>query len=618
MSQLIGVERRYMLVHQLVDAKAHETPHAIAIQDGNRQVTYGELHEQAEVAARELQLLGVRPGAPVGLFVQRSADLAIGALAILKAGACYVPIDPHDPAFRVQMALENSGCKAVLTQEGVIEKLPAGAWQTIVLNKDLPTGNTQAEISGTRSTRPEDLAYVIFTSGSTGTPKGVQITHANLLNLIHWHIGTFGVSSSDRATMQASPGFDAAVWELWPYLVSGATVHVVEDSLRADSEALRDWMVAAGITISFVPTPVAESMIALEWPAETKLRFLLTGADVLHRFPPAGLPFTFVNNYGPTECTVVTTSGTVLPENNPTALPSIGRPIANVQVYVVDEKLQPVPAGVAGELLIGGACVGRGYLSLPPLTEERFIPDCFSGIHGSRLYRTGDLVRIEPDGQLAFLGRLDQQIKIRGFRIEPAEIEAVMQRHPAIQSSLVVARQTDTGDTALVGYVVMKPDCSASAGDLRFFLSAHLPDHMVPGAFVSVSDFPVTNNGKVDRALLPAPSPENVLPEDGFEAPQSEIESSLADLLVRMLGVPRIGRNDNFFRLGGHSLLGAQLIANIQKTFDVELSLRSLFDHPTVSGIASQITELIHAKLNAMSEDEARKILQSLPGEIAV
>lgn len=606
-----------MFVHELLEAKAASTPHAVAIQDEQRQVTYRELDQQATRLSECLHRRGVQLGGRVGLFIPRSADLAIAALGVLKAGAAFVPVDPSDPPHRVQMALDDSDCKLVIVQTGVLDRLPAGKREILVFDETDSGRPSGSENTASREIQGDDLAYVIFTSGSTGRPKGVQITHANLLNLIHWHIRAFNVTSSDQATMQASPGFDAAVWELWPYLVAGATVHIVEDALRADSKSLRDWMITKGITITFVPTAIAESMIALEWPPEARLRYLLTGADVLHRFPRPGLPFTLVNNYGPTECTVVTTSGSISPAASNTSLPSIGRPIDNVQVYVVDEQLQSVPPGVAGELLIGGAGVGRGYINLPELSEEKF-PDCFNGIERARLYRTGDLVRMEPDGQITFLGRLDEQIKIRGYRIEPGEIEAVLQRYPAIQSSVVLQRTTESGESSLVAYVVIKPDLSLSASDLRSFLSTYLPDHMIPGTFVSVAEIRLTTNGKTDRSSLPVPSAENILPEDHFEAPESEIESWLTNFLVKMLGVPRISRTDNFFRLGGHSLLGAQLIATIEQTFDVELSLRSLFDHPTVSGIASEITREIHAKVNAMSDDEARAILGSFPGEIAV
>jgi amino acid adenylation domain-containing protein len=607
-----------MFVHELVEAKAASTPHAIAIQDQQRQITYRELDQQATRLSECLHRRAVQLGGRVGLFIPRSADLAIAALGVLKAGAAYVPVDPSDPPRRVQMALEDSDCKLVIVQSGVLDRLPAGNREILVLDESDSACAGVTENTTTREIQPDDLAYVIFTSGSTGRPKGVQITHANLLNLIQWHIRAFKVTSGDHATMQASPGFDAAVWEMWPYLVAGATVHIVEDALRADSKSLRDWMIAKGITITFLPTAIAESMIALEWPAEARLRYLLTGADVLHRFPEPGLPFTLVNNYGPTECTVVTTSGTVSPAASTTSLPAIGRPIDNVQVYVVDEQLQPVPPGVAGELVIGGAGVGRGYINLPQLSEEKFPPDYFNGTPGARLYRTGDLARMEPDGHIMFLGRLDEQIKIRGYRIEPGEIEAVLQRYSAVQSSVVLQRTTESGQSSLVAYVVIKRDLSATASELRSFLSTYLPDHMIPGTFVSVAEIRLTTNGKTDRSCLPVPSAENILPEDHFEAPESEIESWLTNFLVKMLGVPRISRTDNFFRLGGHSLLGAQLIATIEQTFDVELSLRSLFDHPTVSGIASEITRKIHAKINAMSDDEARAILGSFPGEITV
>jgi len=605
-----------MLVHELVEAMAKANPHAIALQDKQKQVTYGELLRRADLLADRLQRSHFQSDAPIALFLHRSCDLAIGALGILKAGAAYLPLDPADPANRVSMALEDSDCKLVVTQKCLTDRLPAGDWQTIILDED------DARIAARSEIRAPDqangLAYVIFTSGSTGRPKGVQITHANLLNLIEWHLRAFEVTPSDQTTMQASPGFDAAVWELWPSLVAGATVHVVDDSLRADPKSLRDWMVATGITISFLPTATAESMIALEWPAETKLRYLLTGADVLRRAPSPGLPFTLVNNYGPTECTVVATSGSVPHDPATTGLPAIGRPIENVQAYVVNDRLQPVPAGVVGELLIGGVGVGRGYMNLPELTEQKFLPDRFGGVDGARLYRTGDLVRMETDGQIHFLGRVDQQLKIRGFRIEPGEIEAVMQQHPAVHSSIAAARSLDSGEANLIAYVVLKPNVSGTAGDLRSFLAEYLPDHMVPSMFVKIAELPITNNGKIDRSSLPAPTAENILSEGQFESPQAGIESRLASFLVRMLGVSQIGRNDNFFRLGGHSLLGAQLIAKIQQTFDVELSLRSLFDNPTVAGLASEVTKAIYAKLDAMSEDDARTTLASLSGEITI
>jgi amino acid adenylation domain-containing protein len=346
--------------------------------------------------------------------MERSLDLAVGALAILKAGGAYVPLDPSYPANRLAAFLGDSGASLLVTQPDVAKNLPAGRWRAIFLDADGLVAVDRPSTCPVTETKPGNLAYIIFTSGSTGRPKGVQITHASLLNLVSWHLNAFKVVRGDHATLQSSPGFDAAVWELWPYLAAGATVHVVDEAVRIIPERLRDWIVRNGITISFLPTVLAEHMLDLSWPAETALRVLLTGADTLRRYPRADLPFALVNNYGPTECTVVATSGTIYPAESPEGLPSIGRPIENTQVYIVDEQLKPVPAGTAGELLIGGAGVARGYRGLPELTSQRFVPDPFSNDREACLYRTGDLGHFLPDGRIAFMGRIDEQIKIRG------------------------------------------------------------------------------------------------------------------------------------------------------------------------------------------------------------
>lgn len=608
-----------MCISDLIRVRATARPDAVAVTQGAKHLTYRELDDRADQLASRLRASGARSEVPVALCMQRSMELVVGALGILRAGTAYVPLDPTFPASRLAMLLEDSAVPLVVTQPEIAEQLPAGKWRTIVLDENglsnaLLSGST---CSGATDAKPDNLAYIIFTSGSTGRPKGVQITHANLLNLIGWHNHAFNVTHSDKATIHASPGFDAAVWELWPYLAAGASVHVVEDTIRTSPERLRDWMVATGITISFLPTALAESMIGLSWPAETSLRFLLTGADTLRHCPPAGLPFAFVNNYGPTECTVVATSGTVPCGAQSEMLPTIGRPIENVQAYIVDEALNRVPGGTAGELVVGGAGVGRGYLNLPELTSQQFVPDRFSGVEGARLYRTGDLARILPDGQIAFLGRKDEQIKIRGYRIEPAEITAVLGRHPAIRSGFATAAE-GSGEKRLLAYIVLAPDARLSAIELREFLGHHLPDYMVPSAFVKITHLPITTNGKVDRAALPKPTPENTLEDHPFENPQSEVETWLANFLSSLLRVSRVSRDDNFFNLGGHSLMGAQLIAKVQQTFDVELTLRGLFDHPTVRDISSEIENLIQAKLNVLSDDEAQRILESSPSGLRI
>ena len=527
-----------------------------------------------------------------------------------------MPLDPSYPPTRIAMLLDDCTAPVVLTHSSVAEKLPAGKYQTVVLDGEEEIAEAGVEVpddAAAQQITPENTAYVIFTSGSTGRPKGVQITHANLLNLVKWHQCAFHITAADRATLQASPGFDAAVWEMWPYLAAGASVHVVDESLRPAPERLRDWIIEKGITITFLPTAVAEAMVALSWPAKSALRVLLTGADTLRRYPPPNLPFVLVNNYGPTECTVVATFGEIRSNGESDGAPSIGRAIDNVEIHIVDEQLNPVAKGAAGELLIGGAGVGRGYLNRPELTAQKFISDPFSQSPGARLYRTGDLARVRSDGQIEFLGRTDEQIKIRGYRIEPGEIMAALNRHPAIRTSYVIAYANGAGESNLAAYVVAAQG-RPSATELRAFLGEHLPDYMVPSTFVAVPELPMTAHGKVDRAALPKPAAENQLDDEHFEAAQSEVEQWLASFLTGLLKVDRVGRDDNFFNLGGHSLMGAQLIAKVQQRFGVELSLRGLFDHPTIAEISCEIERLIYAKLQTMSEEEAERLLESSPG----
>jgi amino acid adenylation domain-containing protein len=598
-------------VQDLVREHANVTPGAIALISDANKLTYGQLETRANRLADFLCSSGVRTEIPVAICMHRSIELAVAALGILKAGGAYVPVDPTYPTNRISMLLEDSGAPLVVTERCVASSLPKGAWKSVILDQYGPGTAGDFRVAPAVNTKPDDLAYIIFTSGSTGRPKGVQVTHASLLNLISWHRRAFDVTASDRATLHASPGFDASVWELWPYLATGASVHVVDEAHRTAPEALRDWMVAQEITISFLPTALAERMIDLPWPSETSLRVLLTGADTLRRHPPKHLPFDLVNNYGPTECTVVTTSGTVQPDDGMSDAPSIGRAIDGVKVHIVDEQMQPVPAGTSGEMLIGGAGVGRGYLNAPELTAERFLPDPFGDDPDARLYKTGDLGRYLQDGQIAFLGRIDEQVKIMGYRIEPQEIVTVLNRYPAIKDSFVTAYTDQSGNRRLVAYVVPATSERAKSGDLRNFLSNYLPDYMLPSTFVVVPELPRSAHGKLVRSALPEPSASNILDDDSFEAPQSPIEQHLAGFLSALLKMDHVGREDNFFILGGHSLMGAQLIAKIQESFGVELSLRTLFEEPTVRGMSAEIERLIYAKVSAMSEGEAQRILAS-------
>jgi acyl-CoA synthetase (AMP-forming)/AMP-acid ligase II/acyl carrier protein len=360
--------------------------------------------------------------------------------------------------------------------------------------------------------------------------------------------------------------------------------------------------VANRITITFLPTAIAESMLALPWPRTAALRILLTGADTLHRRPAPDMPFVLVNNYGPTECTVVATSGPVTAETSD-ALPSIGRAIDNTEIHILDEKMRQVRKGDAGEIYIAGAGVARGYRNNPALTAERFVQDPFDASGNGRLYRTGDLARFLPDGDIEFLGRVDEQIKIRGFRVEPGEIVSALNSYPGIRASAVAMTRGENGDRRLAAYVVLAPDAQVTVSNLRQALSKRLPEYMVPSLFKKLPTVPLTANGKVDYSSLPVLTETNTMPESEFVAPHTLVEQRLAAILAPLLHVERVSAKDNFFLLGGHSLLGTQLITKIKESFDVELSLLSLFDHPTLEEMSVEVENLILVKIGASNSD---------------
>jgi amino acid adenylation domain-containing protein len=532
--------------------------------------------------------------------------MIVGALGILKAGGAYLPLDPNYPTERLRSMWEDAQAKILVTGQCMVDALPLRREHVVALDPEGQLALDQIPKPVAIKARANDLAYVIYTSGSTGQPKGVEITRGGLLNLVRWHQRAFRITPKDRASHLAALGFDAAVWELWPYLASGASVHLPDSVAANDPEAVRDWLISQEVTICFLATPLAERVMTLEWPRKASLRVMLTGADTLHHYPQRKLPFQLVNNYGPTECTVVTTSGTVLPNEHADRLPSIGSPIDNMQVYILNENMQEAPIGEPGEIYIGGAGLARGYRNRPDLTAERFVPDPFGSEPGARLFRTGDLGRYLPDGQIAFLGRVDEQVKIRGFRIEPAEIVKVLDEHPAVQASVAMAREVKPGDKRLVAYFVPAAKTEPTHMELRNFIAARLPEYMVPAIFVKLEALPLNPSGKVDRATLPAPSAENTLHDSSFVAPRTPVEEKLAAMLAVLLDLDRVSVEDNFFLLGGHSLLGTQLIARIRDTFGVELSLRCLFDLPTISKLSGQIETLILDKLQAMSEEEAQ------------
>jgi amino acid adenylation domain-containing protein len=576
-------------IHQLFESQVERTPDAVAVVFENQQLTYRELNQQANQLAHYLQTLGVRPEVLVGICVERSLEMVVGLLGILKAGGAYVPLDPHYPQERLSYMLEDAQVSVILTQQHLLEKLQQHQTQLVYLDTDWRLISQLNQDHPLTAIQTTNLAYVIYTSGSTGQPKGVMVAHQGLLNLVFWHQQTFKITSLDKATQLAGTGFDAAVWELWPYLTAGASIYLVKPELLTSPINLRDWLISQKITMSFVPTPVAQELLSLEWATESiALRYILTGGDKLHQYPSVSIPFQVVNNYGPTENTVVTTSGLVVAQEQNQISPTIGQPIANTQVYILDQQLQPVPVGVPGELHIGGAGLARGYLNRPELTQEKFIPNPFKETQGSRLYKTGDLARYLPDGNIEYLGRIDNQVKIRGFRIELGEVEAVLTQHPVVRETVVIARENSAGDKQLVAYLVPHQEPAPTNSDLRHFLKAQLPDYMMPSAFVVLEALPLTPNGKVDRRALPQPELRPEL-EPTFVAPQTPTEELVASIWEKVLRVSQVGINDNFFELGGHSLLATQLLLQVNDACRVELPLSKLFEAPTVASLSNYI-----------------------------
>jgi amino acid adenylation domain-containing protein len=593
---LTAAERRQVLVEwnaaaaplpeapaiRAFEAWARRTPAAPAVVAEEGALTYGELDAWADRLAAGLRRLGIGPEARVAVAMEHSAARIAALLATHKAGAAYVSLDPADPPERLALLLADCGARVALGDLGAVRGLESAGREAAAAPPPAP------------GIGPEHLAYVIYTSGSTGVPKGVEVPQRGLSSLVAWHLAAYGLRPGDRTTQLAGVGFDASVWELWPTLAAGATLVVPPIELRADPPRLVPWLVEQGITVCFLPTPVAELALAEPWPREAPLRALLTGGDRLRRAPRPGLPFRLVNHYGPTENSVVATAGEVAP--GAPGAPPIGRPIANTRAYVLDAAGQPLPVGFPGELYLGGESLARGYLARPDLTAERFLPDPFGAAAGGRLYRTGDLVRWRPDGELDFLGRADLQVKVRGVRIELGEVEAALAGHPAVREAVVAARE-ERGDGRLVAYVA-PADAAAAFGaeaealveTLRRHLERRLPAALVPAAWVVLPALPLTSRGKVDRGALPAPeAPAGDEPRAGGGDAAEEL---LAAIWADVLGVPRVGPHDHFFALGGHSLLAVRVAARVRELFGIELPLRALFEEPTVAGLARRIAAL--------------------------
>ncbi|MGA2209807.1 MAG: non-ribosomal peptide synthetase [Acidimicrobiales bacterium] len=594
-------------VDQLVAEQARRFPERLAVSSAAGEVTYAELDRAAGLLADRLAELGVHAGSLVALAAPRSVALAVGALGILRSGAAYVALDPGYPAERLAFMLRDSGADVIVesSSDGLVAKVRS-------LGRDRPADRDRSDALDLRWDGAP--AYVIYTSGSTGLPKGVVVSHESLSNLVSWHIRQFGVTAEDRASLIASPGFDASVWELWPYLVAGASLHVPSDDVRVDAALLRDWITQQHLTVSFVPTALAERLIDLPWPSDAALHYLLTGGDVLKRTPPAGLGFVLVNNYGVTEGTVVSTSCVVAPSETPGLVPPIGFPVAGSKLHVVDEKLVEVSEGEPGELLIGGPQVALGYLGRPKLTSERFLMDHITFWQPGRLYRTGDLVRVRADGQLEFLGRLDDQVKIRGARVECMEVTAALLRHPGVTDCTVTVSTDGTGEQQLIAYLVGSGEGTVGPAELRSHLATFLPDYMSPAAFVWLATLPVTANGKIDREALPAPG-EVRGSRDDLAAPRNHLESVIGEVVASLLALPRLGVDEDFFLLGGHSLFAAQLIANLADIFGVDVSLRAVFEGPSVAELAAEVERLVLDQVEGISEVEAEELVSRFSAE---
>ncbi|MFQ6590771.1 MULTISPECIES: amino acid adenylation domain-containing protein [Pseudomonas] len=553
-------------LHRRIEAQVALTPQAVAAVCQGRQLSYQQLNQQANALAHQLLAHGVEPDDRVAIVARRGLDTLVGLLAILKSGACYVPIDPAHPAERLNYLLQDSAPVAVLTQHALLHRLPA--LDVPVLLLDRPTVHLGDNSRGAAGA--SNLAYVIYTSGSTGLPKGVMVEHHTLSNLVDWHCQAFKLQAGSHTASVAGFGFDAMAWEVWSALCVGATLHLPPPQEGAeDIDALLDWWRAQPLDVCFLPTPVAEYAFSQQLEHPT-LRTLLIGGDRLRTYSRAQT-FEVINNYGPTEATVVATSGRVEVGRSL----HIGGPIANARVYLLDAQQRQVPVGATGELYVGGKGVARGYLNRPELSAERFLDNPFDE---GRLYRTGDLARWLPDGNLEYLGRNDDQVKIRGVRIELGEIESALAMHPAVQDAVVLYREGQ-----LLAWFVARHPVDIDA--LRAHLQGSLPDYMLPAAYVKLDGLPLTANGKLDRKALPAPTQAAFITR-AFEAPHEGVETTLAQIWADLLHVQQVGRHDHFFELGGHSLLAVQLVQRMRQA-GLRADVQVLFGQPTLAALAA-------------------------------
>jgi len=596
----------------LFEEQTDKNPEAIAAIYEDRHLTYQQLNSRANQLAHHLQSIGVRTEILVGVCIERSLDMIVAMLGILKAGGAYVPLDPAYPKERLAYMLEDAEIAVLVTQSQLTANLPEHRAKVVCLDTDSIICNYSTDNPKTEVT-PTNLAYVMYTSGSTGKPKGVAVPHQAIVRLVK-ETNYVQITPNECIAQASNANFDAATFEIWGALLNGSKLVGITKEVMLSPEQLHQQLNKDKITILFITTALFNHLVSIRADMFQSLRTLLMGGEavnpssveaVLKNKPPERL----LHVYGPTESTTfatwylieeVTAGATNIP---------IGRPLSNTTLYVLDSKEQPVPIGVPGELYIGGDGLARGYLNRPELTDQKFIPNPFS-IHQSRLYKTGDLVRYLLDGTIEFLGRIDNQVKIRGFRIELGEIESVLSGHPAVQKSVVVVIEDDLTHKQLVAYIVpieLKTDSLPNEliDDLQFYLKQKLPNFMIPSFFVMLDALPLTPNGKLDRDALPLPDPKSRY-EISYIEPKTDTEKRIAEVWQKLLSVEKVGLDDNFFNLGGHSLLATQMISRLRAAFEIDLSLRSVFDNPTVAALATFVTERQLAEAEA---DALEKIL---------
>ncbi|MDJ0719088.1 MAG: amino acid adenylation domain-containing protein [Prochloraceae cyanobacterium] len=606
-------------IHQLFEQQAKLRPDAVAVVFEDMQLTYGELNERANQLGRYLQKQGVKPEVLVGICVERSLEMVISILAILKAGGAYVPLDPANPPARLNFILSDANISILVTQDKLLDSIAdlKGNRKVVCLDSQWNLISSQSQENINCNLKPENLAYIIYTSGSTGNPKGVLVTHDCVTRLFAATESWFNFNETDVWTLFHSYAFDFSVWELWGALIYGGCLVVVSYSVSRDPEAFYQLLCAKQVTVlnqtpsAFYQIIQAEELVKTE--TELNLRLVIFGGEALNlqslepwfqrhgdRSPQ------LVNMYGITETTVHVTYRPLTLADLNIKKSLIGRPIPDLQVYVLDRYLQPAPLGVAGEMYIGGAGLSRGYLNRQELTEQRFIPNPFSSVPGERLYKSGDLARYLPHGDLEYLGRIDNQVKIRGFRIELGEIEAFLTEHPTVSESLVIDREDSSGQKYLVAYLVFKQASVANRSELYGFLKQKLPIYAIPSAFVPLDSLPLTINGKVDRRALPMPDLSSRNLDISLTPPRNSTEEILVNLWQEILQVEKLGIYENFFELGGHSLIATKLISRIRQSFSIEVPLSSLFENPNVAELAEVI---MAQQLEQAESEELEKIL---------